>query len=309
MNIMLVSVTERIREIGLRMAVGAGPRDIQRQFLTEAMLISFGGGLIGTLIGIVGALLTAKLGSLAGGTGLGSRRASRRSARWRPACSSAFIRRTRPRNSIRSRPCATRAEAGHLEPLSFAAHRTRLQIPCAHSIPFIRPGSRHARTIAIQQDRTRHPRRRRRGLAACRSAPRTNSIRAALDLALDAGNGVLADARHRARCGHRRHSSCWKTRRCSTPARARCSMPTAATNWMPRSWKATPAAPAPSPACRTVRNPVLLARAVMEHSRARDAGRRRRREIRRYPAGDRAGVAGLFRNGSPPAAAARRRRR
>ena len=64
MNIMLVSVTERIREIGLRMAVGAGPRDIQRQFLTEAMLISFGGGLIGTLIGIVGALLAGKLGAL-----------------------------------------------------------------------------------------------------------------------------------------------------------------------------------------------------------------------------------------------------
>ena len=64
MNIMLVSVTERIREIGLRMAVGAGPRDIQRQFLAEAMLISFGGGLIGTLIGIIGALLAGKLGSL-----------------------------------------------------------------------------------------------------------------------------------------------------------------------------------------------------------------------------------------------------
>jgi len=64
MNIMLVSVTERIREIGLRMAVGAGPRDIQRQFLAEAMLISFGGGVIGTLIGIAGALLSAELGSL-----------------------------------------------------------------------------------------------------------------------------------------------------------------------------------------------------------------------------------------------------
>ncbi len=60
MNIMLVSVTERIREIGLRMAVGAGPGDIQRQFLAEAMLISFGGGLIGTAIGVLGALAVSK---------------------------------------------------------------------------------------------------------------------------------------------------------------------------------------------------------------------------------------------------------
>ena len=64
MNIMLVSVTERIREIGLRLAVGAGPRDIQRQFLTEAMLISFGGGVLGTLFGIAGALLVSKVGAL-----------------------------------------------------------------------------------------------------------------------------------------------------------------------------------------------------------------------------------------------------
>jgi len=60
MNIMLVSVTERIREIGLRMSVGAGPGDIQRQFLTEAMLISFGGGAIGTAIGVLGALAVGK---------------------------------------------------------------------------------------------------------------------------------------------------------------------------------------------------------------------------------------------------------
>jgi putative ABC transport system permease protein len=61
MNIMLVSVTERIREIGLRLAVGAGPSDIQRQFLTEAMLISFGGGLLGILLGILGTLAVSSL--------------------------------------------------------------------------------------------------------------------------------------------------------------------------------------------------------------------------------------------------------
>ncbi len=56
MNIMLVSVTERVREIGLRKALGATPALIRRQFLTEASALGLAGGLVGALVGVAGAV-------------------------------------------------------------------------------------------------------------------------------------------------------------------------------------------------------------------------------------------------------------
>jgi putative ABC transport system permease protein len=64
MNIMLVSVTERTREIGLRQAVGASPMDIQVQFLAEALMLSLMGGLIGVLLGIAGARLFGQVSDM-----------------------------------------------------------------------------------------------------------------------------------------------------------------------------------------------------------------------------------------------------
>lgn len=59
MNIMLVSVGERTREIGIRMAVGAKQKDILMQFLIESVLLSLAGGLIGVLIGILGSKIAS----------------------------------------------------------------------------------------------------------------------------------------------------------------------------------------------------------------------------------------------------------
>ena len=64
MNIMLVTVTERTREIGIRQAIGAAPNDIRWQFLTEAVVLSLAGGVIGVLVGVGGSMLFGALSDM-----------------------------------------------------------------------------------------------------------------------------------------------------------------------------------------------------------------------------------------------------
>jgi putative ABC transport system permease protein len=64
MNIMLVSVTERTREIGIRQSVGATPNDIRLQFLMESVMLSLAGGLIGMVLGVAGSYLFGSTGDM-----------------------------------------------------------------------------------------------------------------------------------------------------------------------------------------------------------------------------------------------------
>ena len=114
MNIMLASVTQRIREIGIRRAVGATRREILGQFLIEAVVMSGVGGVIGILAGILFGDLHWRFADEDGVAG-------HRDRRDRVCGGRGFLRlypaRVAPRRSIRSRHCGMNEPIGSVQPV------------------------------------------------------------------------------------------------------------------------------------------------------------------------------------------------